>query len=434
MKRVIVVVCLMLLLSFASACAPHAQQGATPNPPAAASTQRLAPAAAASMPLPISPESADAAEPAVASGRDGTAFLAWVEHREKMKADVMLARLDRAGQPSGTPVRVNPREGETTAWRGDAPTLAVAPDGALYVGWTARVEGTRHANNLYLSVSRDEGRTFAPPVKINDDRQPADRGMHSLAVSPTDGRIHVAWLDERHVAPPPHQPSGAAHGHKESNREVFTAFSTDGGQTFSPNKVVAREACPCCKTTLVAASDGRVYASWRQVLPGDFRHIAVASSADGGQTYNAPAVVSDDRWMLEGCPVSGAAMAVADDGALRVLWYSEGAAGARGLYWSESRDGGQTFAPRRLFADGMTRGTPTLLRAGLNQFTAIWEANDGTTLHPATAQLAADGNITPIIHISNDGELPAATATRDGFLIAYVAKTNDRRRIYLASR
>ena len=132
--------------------------------------------------------------------------------------------------------------------------------------------------------------------------------MHSLAVA-KDGRIYVGWLDERNIHKP--KPSTKAEGHHmESNRDLFIAHSTDGGRTFSPNRKVASEACPCCKTALAVANDGTLYAGWRQVLPGSFRHIAVMSSTDGGASFSSPVIVSDDRWMIQGCPVSGPSLSV----------------------------------------------------------------------------------------------------------------------------
>jgi hypothetical protein len=93
----------------------------------------------------------------------------------------------------------------------------------------------------------------------------------------------------------------------ESNRELFVSSSSDGGHTFTPNRQVATDVCPCCKTALAIGPEGRVYLSWRQVLPGDLRHIAVSSSADGGKSFTESKIVSDDQWVLAGCPVSGSA-------------------------------------------------------------------------------------------------------------------------------
>src|ERR1043165_5521543 len=336
-QKLFLVCCALLLL--VSGCAQHTGQRSSDD--AAAS-----PAANIGQPARVSSADADAAEPATASAPDGSVYVAWVEHRQNGEADVMLARFNDAGQSQGEPARVNPEAGRATAWRGDPPTVAASTDGVVYVGWTARAEpSSALAEDLYLSASRDGGRSFAAPVKVNDDQRPVVHGMHSLAVAP-DGRVYLAWLDERNVTQP--RPSEVAEGHHmESNRELFTAYSTDGGRTFSPNRRVAAGACPCCKTRLAVGPGGRLYVGWRQVLPGDFRHIAVASSTDGGETYSQPVVVSDDRWQIAGCPVSGPALAVGADGALRVLWYSEGQAGEAGLYWSESVDGGGNLPAAR---------------------------------------------------------------------------------------
>src|SRR5262245_29749089 len=87
-------------------------------------------------PLQLSANGVDAAEPSTASAADGTFYVAWVNHDAK-QADVMLARFNTEGVQQGAAVRVNRQPGLATAWRGDQPSVAVAPDGAVYVLWTA---------------------------------------------------------------------------------------------------------------------------------------------------------------------------------------------------------------------------------------------------------------------------------------------------------
>lgn len=421
-------ICLALSLSAAN-CARPAGEKLEPGAVATGLASRPL-TSGVGEPVRVSPEGADAAEPAVAAAPDGTAYVAWVEHRRKREADVWLARVDAEGKVSGPPARVNPEAGGAAAWHGDPPSIAVARDGAVYVVWTARAAGSMHANTLHVSASRDGGRTFGPPSRVNDDRKSGPHGMHSLAVGP-DGRVYVAWLDERNVAPPRGDgKAGGKGGHMESNREVFFASSSDGGRTFSPNRRVAGEVCPCCKTALAVAADGRVYLSWRQVLPGDFRHIAVASTSDGGRSFSAPVVVSDDRWMISGCPVSGAALAAGADGALRVLWYTAGEAGAPGLYWSESRDGGRTFSPRKAFAESGGRGTPFLLADGRDGFVAVWEGS-GVEGRPVTARLSGDGRAGAGTALAEAGELPAAAKGSGAAFIAYVRKKEGARGVWL---
>jgi hypothetical protein len=418
LKAIIACAALLMLLT---ACAREVRQEARTNEPASSVPK----------PVRVSTENTDAAEPTLATAGDGTAYVAWVEHRENKEADVMLAHLDGEGRIKGAPVRVNPQMGEATAWRGDPPTVSVAPDKTVYVGWTARLSGEGHGNDLYLSASRDAGQTFEAPIKVNDDGKAVTHGMHSLAVS-VDGRVYVAWLDERNVVKPMAMGQGAAMQkmeHMESNREVFMAYSTDGGRSFSKNQRIAKEACPCCKTALATGAGGQVYAGWRQVLPGEFRHIAVAASEDEGKTFSSPVIVSDDRWMIAACPVSGPALSVGDDGALRVVWYTEGEKAAPGLYWAASSDNGKTFSESRPLAKGLGRGTPLLLTSGKSGAAVVWESNEGGASRVVSVPLAIDGqSATPI---ATGGELPSAAVSGDQLFVGYIARTNDRRSIWI---
>ncbi len=372
----------------------------------------------------LSEPGVDAAEPVTASAGDGTFYVAWVNHEAK-KADVMLARFNSDGEMQGSPVRVNRNQGVATAWRGDQPSLSVAQDGAVYVVWTARVEaGSKHGTDLFMSVSNDGGQSFASEVKINDDKVPGAHGMHSLAIA-KDGRIYVGWLDERNVFTP--KPSTKADGHHmESNRELYLAYSTDGGRSFSANRKVAVDVCPCCKTSLAVGADGTVYAGWRQVLPGNFRHIAVASSTDGGQKFSRPVIVSDDRWMLQGCPVSGPSLSVDAGGSLKVVWYAAGEANAPGLYFAESKDKAQSFSARQLVAEEGVRGTPALAVGDSNSTIALWQNSNA-----AETKMAELGKAGAASSVAVNAELPAGTVANGKLFVAYIAKEKEKRSVWL---
>ncbi|MDQ3181128.1 MAG: glycoside hydrolase, partial [Acidobacteriota bacterium] len=254
--------------------------------------------------------------------------------------------------------------------------------------------------------------------------------------------IYVAWLDERNIKkeppPPPPSPTPALsngekpkhqHNHKEPNREVFFTVSTDGGKTFAANKKLADEVCPCCDTSILASDDGKIYVSWRQVLPGEFRHIAVAASTDKGNNFAAPTVVSDDQWQIAACPVSGATLLSGADNSLKVLWFTAGKAGPPGLYLAESKDGGKTFAPRTLVSEGLPTGTPSFLTDGNNKYSVVWGREDAKVfVKNAEASKISDAAEQEMV----SGELPSATLVGGNVLASYLKKEDGKRSIWLS--
>jgi hypothetical protein len=424
----------VLLLAPLAGCASRSGPKSTATNSTAASGTLYG----ATSPVRVSAEGLNAAEPSVAASRDGAVYVAWVGHGAEKEADVWLTRMEgtskgvegSAKHAGAEPVRVNRTPGEATAWRGDAPGVAVSAEGTVYVSWTARAGAGGQATTLYVSASRDGGQSFGEAVKVNDDSKPGVHGMHSLAVG-EDGRVYVAWLDERDIDAAQDADAHASMKmpmHGEHNRELFFSYSTDGGRTFATNRRVAVEACPCCKTSLAVSRGNRVYVGWRQVLPGDFRHVAVASSVDGGETFSAPTVVSDDRWELRGCPVSGPALAAGDGDRLIVLWYTAGDAGTPGLYSSESSDGGRTFAPRRVVSESGVHGTPQLLSDVQGTAVAVFEG-EGEGGSPGLLEARLDGAGRGAGGITSNsqtqfgaGELPASAILDGRVYAAYISK------------
>jgi hypothetical protein len=427
-KKTLLLAIVICSISVIAGCARYNNQGSSNQGPSnqGPSNPEVNSRAANISPIVlVSSENGVAAEPALAAASDGGVYVTWIEHRDQ-QADVMFAHIGPDSKTPETAIRVNPEAGNATAWRGDPPTIAVAPDGTIYVGWTSRVKApSGHAANIVLSASRDGGKSFAKPVKVNDDQKPAVHGMHSLAVG-ADGHVYVAWLDERNIPQPePSAKPGGHHHHTESNREVFVTSSVDGGRTFAPNQRAAVDVCPCCKTAIAVGTDRRVYLAWRQVLQGDFRHISVASSIDGAQTFSSPVIVSDDQWALNGCPVSGATLSAGTNGILNVLWYAEGQKGKPGLYTSQSNDGGRTFSPRELVAASSAHGTPVLLNGG-NVYSAVWEGenHDGVAQVMTTKMNNGQKKLMDLV-ISGDGHLPAAVLSGDRLFVTFVKNVND---------
>ena len=69
---------------------------------------------------------------------------------------------------------------------------------------------------------------------------------------------------------------------------------------------------------------------------------------DNGSSFSGPVKISDDRWIIEGCPHTGASMTAKGD-QLEVVWFTAG--GLPGLYRASSTDRGKNFHSRELIAE-----------------------------------------------------------------------------------
>src|SRR5690606_35627421 len=106
------------------------------------------------------------------------------------------------------------------------------------------------------------------------------------------------------------------------------------------------------------------------IFNGTVRDFARIVSSDSGKTFSVPRMVSNDNWIVDGCPHTGASMS-ADSDRLEVVWFTAG--GRPGLYYSFSSDGGDTFASRE-FISGAARHPQLASKGG--QSVIVAEENE----------------------------------------------------------
>ena len=111
----------------------------------------------------------------------------------------------------------------------------------------------------------------------------------------------------------PHRTDGVARA--QLSKLFFGRLSSPGSA-----RALTGGVCYCCKTAIATGSDGSIHAAWRHVYPGNIRDIAFTMSADGGRSFTPPVRVSEDRWVLDGCPENGPAIAVDASRRIHVVW------------------------------------------------------------------------------------------------------------------
>jgi hypothetical protein len=115
------------------------------------------------------------------------------------------------------------------------------------------------------------------------------------------------------------------------NPEIFTAKSTDGGETFSEPKNVSNTAALDSSTPQIAVFGNNVYVVW--VDEGD---VFIVKSTDAGATFGEPKNISNN-------PGDSSQPQIAVSGNnVYVVWYDT-ATGPRDIFIAKSTDGGETF-------------------------------------------------------------------------------------------
>jgi len=266
------------------------------------------------------------------------------------KTDVFLAVSRDGGRLFGAPIRVNADAGQARLGGELPPRVALAARAGrepdIVVLWTARGATT----SITMARSADAGRTFSTPIALQAADAAGDRGWPALALDAT-GAAHAVWLDHRGLAA---GKATTAHEHRDAGEHDGVAMAQKSGLYYaalgarvSQERELTAGVCYCCKTALTVGLDGTLYAAWRHVYPSNLRDIAFTLSRDGGRTFTAPTRVSEDRWQLNGCPDDGPAMAVDRSGTVHVIWPTVlPGPEPQGALFYASTRDGRTFTPR----------------------------------------------------------------------------------------
>ncbi len=106
------------------------------------------------------------------------------------------------------------------------PQLTIGTDDELYIAYTAYPEDEpMDGGNAYMVGSLDGGRTWAPPIIVNDDTTGGFQFYPSITVDP-EGTLHMMWADTRD------DPTGLVY-------HIYYSSSEDQGKTWELNSRVS---------------------------------------------------------------------------------------------------------------------------------------------------------------------------------------------------
>jgi hypothetical protein len=328
---------------------------------------------------------------------------AWGASEASGATDIFSAVSIDGGRTFGAPVRVNDTPGDARVNGEQPPRVALVRRAggkpAMTIVWTTK---GAHGTKLLQARSDDGGRSFGRAITVPGSDAPGNRGWEA-ATTDERGQVDVVWLDHRELAHSEAQmsathheagggkPDGMAMAMAQRSKLFFAAL--DG--SVQPHAVTGG-VCYCCKTAIVSGADGALYAAWRHVYPGNLRDMAFTLSRDGGRTFAPPVRVSEDKWVLEGCPDDGPSMVIDQRNRIHMVWptlVQEDAKDSEpnlALFYAMSTDG-KTFTPRRRLPTNGTPHHPQLAIDAAGQLVAAWDELENGTRHVAFARATAGG-------------------------------------------
>jgi hypothetical protein len=348
----------------------------------------------------------------------GKPVMCWTAGEEG-KQQLYYARYNDKEEKFTEPVAIAPSTG--TVLRGESMNkIAFKKDGTIVAVYERKhpSEENKYAGSILYVQSFDQGKTWTKEKHLHTDTlRTNSRSFFDIAILP-DGEIGAVWLDSRFKTG------------KEGSALFFA--KTNGKDGFQTDHPIGETVCECCRTDLYVDANGNIHIVYRDIettIKGQVRDFVHSVSSDNGTTFQPSHKISNDNWVIDGCPHTGASMVVSD-GALAVTWFTAG--GSPGLYFTRSLDNGNTFEPRRLLSEDARH--PQLSSSDKN-IVAVWDEtqskHDMHAGHSAGSHTASGSiiflvldsdkeNVSIKIPESEGGEFPVVYSLNDHIaLVAY---------------
>jgi hypothetical protein len=201
----------------------------------------------------------EGAHPAV--GTDGTYFVAW-SYNEKIYLDISgdkgITWLDKdivvTDQPGGWSFNIS-----GIGRCNGMPVLKADHSGGnhhgtLYLNWSDQRNGL-HDTDIWLSKSTDNGRSWSQAIRVNNDKPGKHQFFSWMDIDQTTGYVYIVFYDRRN--------------YNDETTDVYLAYSTDGGNSFSNIKINETSFKP--ETTVffgdyndISAYNGKIRPIWTQ--------------------------------------------------------------------------------------------------------------------------------------------------------------------------
>jgi len=264
-----------------------------------------------------SPASVGSAEPHLTTTRSGALVLSWLEPAQAKRHALKLAMYEKGKWSE--PLVVAERDDFFVNWA-DFPSVVEDAKGTLFAHWLQKSGASTYAYDVWITSSRNGGKTWTKPKLVNRDGKEAEHGFVSMVPLSKSG-IGIVWLDGR-----------------DADSMSVRYAEVDAALNFTGETVLDAKTCECCGTAMAMTSRGPLVA-YRDRSDEEIRDISIARRSGG--KWSAPVRVHADDWKINGCPVNGPQLA-ARGNATVLAWFTS-ANDAPRVNVAFSNDGGASF-------------------------------------------------------------------------------------------
>ena len=207
------------------------------------------------------------------------------------------------------------------------PKIVFKPSGEIIALWGVSNPDAKnkYSGLVYYSQSFDDGKNWSQPKPLVNDTAGFDQRYYDVALMPS-GEVAIIWLDNR----------------KATDKEGSALyFATTAGQSgFQNEKKISEGCCQCCRTDLYVDSKAAIHVLYRGIIKDSIRDMLHSLSTDGGNSFSDPQLISNDNWVIKGCPHTGPAITENKEG-LHFAWFTGGS--NKGCFYTQSNDNGESF-------------------------------------------------------------------------------------------
>jgi len=128
-------------------------------------------------------------------------------------------------------------------------------NGTIYINWSDQRNGSNDTD-IWLKKSTDGGNTWSNLIRVNDDAAGKHQFLSWMDIDQTDGTIYIVFYDRRN--------------YNDNRTDVYLAYSTDGGNTFTNTKISENPFIPNSNTffgdyTNIVAHNGIIRPIWSRM-------------------------------------------------------------------------------------------------------------------------------------------------------------------------